>query len=77
MTTTQPTTFTLGQLHILEMLNRCNTEKSLATLKEVLFEFYAKEVDAEAERLWKAGVISNEKIEEWGQQHMRTPYVHA
>lgn len=73
----RPTTFNIGQLHILEMLNRCNTEKSLKELKKALFEFYSKEVDAEADRLWESGVISSEKIEEWGKQHMRTPYIHV
>lgn len=77
MTTAQPTTLNLGQLHVLEMLNRCNTEESLKVLKKVLFDFYSKEVENEAQRLWDAGIISNEKIEEWGKQHMRTPYVHA
>lgn len=46
-------------------------------LKKALFDFYSKEVDAEADRLWESGVISGEKIEEWGKQHMRTPYIHA
>ncbi|MBR6032094.1 MAG: dephospho-CoA kinase [Bacteroidaceae bacterium] len=77
MIATRPTTFNIGQLHILEMLNRCNTEKSLKELKKALFDFYSKEVDAEADRLWESGVISGEKIEEWGKQHMRTPYIHA
>ena len=68
MTATQPTVFNVGQLHILEMLNRCNTEESLEALKKALFDFYSKEVSAEADRLWKSGVISDEKIEEWGKQ---------
>jgi len=77
MIATQPTTFNIGQLHVLEMLNWCNTEESLRALKKALFDFYSKEVDAEANRLWESGVISNEKIEEWGKQHMRTHYIHA
>ena len=77
MTATQPTTFSIGQLHILEMLSRCNTEESLKVLKRVLFDCYSKEVEQEADRLWEAGVISDEKIEEWGRQHFRTPYIHA
>ena len=76
MVATQPTTFNLGQLHILEMLNRCNTEESLKALKKALFDFYSHEVDAEADHLWESGVISSEKIDEWGRQHMRTPYIH-
>ena len=58
--TSQHTTLSIGQLHILEMMNS-----------------YSKEAVAEADRLWEAGVIDESKIEEWGQEHMRTPYIHA
>lgn len=45
--------------------------------KKLLFDFYSKEAVAEADRSWEAGVIDESKIEEWGQEHMRTPYIHA
>ena len=77
ITTSQHTTLSIGQLHILEMMNRCRTEKSLSQLKKLLFDFYSKEAVAEADRLWNAGAINERKIEEWGQEHMRTPYIHA
>ncbi|MBO7646137.1 MAG: dephospho-CoA kinase [Prevotella sp.] len=77
MAEVQPTIFNIGQLHILDMLNRCNTEESLKSLKKVLFDYYSKQVEDEAARMWETGVISREKIEQWGKQHMRTPYVHA
>ena len=75
--TSQHTVLSIGQLHILEMMNRCRTEESLKQLKVLLFDFYSKEAVAEADRLWDAGVISGSKIEQWGQEHMRTPYLHA
>ena len=77
VTTSQHTTLSIGQLHILEMMNRCRTEESLKQLKKLLFDFYAKEAVAEADRLWEEGVIDENKIEEWGKEHMRTPYIHA
>ncbi len=77
MRTLKKTNLSIGQLHILEMMNRCKTEESLKLLKKVLFDFYAKEAEAEAQRLWDKGVINESKIEEWGHEHMRTPYVHA
>ena len=76
-TINEQTGLSIGQLHILEMLNRCRTEESLNLLKKTLFDFYVKEAEQEAERLWNAGVISEEKIQQWGKEHMRTPYVHA
>ena len=76
-TTDVNTCLTVGQLHILEMMTRCKTEESLKQLKKVLFDFYVKEAEQEAERLWNAGVISEEKIHQWGKEHMRNPYIHA
>jgi hypothetical protein len=76
-TTNANTGLTVGQLHILEMMNRCKTEESLKQLKKVLLDFYVKEAEKEAERLWNVGVISEEKIQQWGKEHLRTPYVHA
>ena len=70
-------TLSLGQLHILEMLSRCRTQDSLERLKKTLFDYYAKEAEAEANRLWENGDIDDSKIEEWGKEHLRTPYVHS
>jgi len=77
MTTTYDTSLSLGQLHILEMLNRCRTEESLTKLKKLLFDYYAQAAEKEADRLWNEGLVNEETIEEWGKEHMRTPYIHA
>ena len=52
-TTSEHTTLSIGQLHILEMMNRCRTEESLRQLKKLLFDFYSKEAVAEADRYGK------------------------
>lgn len=77
MEAVQSTVLNIGQLHVLEMLNRCNTQKSLSALKKVLCDYYAKEAQKEMDRLWDAGVINENTIEAWGKEHMRTPYVHS
>lgn len=66
-----------GQLHILEMLARCSSPESLSALKKALCEFYANEAQKEADRLWDEGIISEQTIEEWKNEHMRTPYTHS
>lgn len=77
MASLQHTNLSKGQLHILEMLNRCNTDESLNRLKKALCDYYAKETEKEAEHLWDDGIVSEQKIEEWGKEHLRTPYIHA
>ena len=67
-------TFNSVQLHILEMFNYCNSERAISDLKEVLADFYAKQVQSEADRLWDEGVLNGEPIEKILDEHWRTPY---
>ena len=46
-------------------------------LKEVLAEFYAKQVQEEADRLWDEGTLNGEAIERILDEHWRTPYPEA
>lgn len=62
MTTSQHTTLSIGQLHILEMMNRCRTKRSLNQLKKLLFDFYSKEAVAEAERLLRLLGLSSRRF---------------
>ncbi|HBJ77312.1 MAG TPA: dephospho-CoA kinase [Porphyromonadaceae bacterium] len=70
-------TLTLGQIHILEMLNRCKSEESLRALKKALCSFYASEVGKEMKRLEENGTITEQKVKGWEKEHLRTPYIHA
>ncbi len=67
-------TFNPTQLHILEMFNYCHSEQSMAELKDVLADFYAKQVQKEADRLWNEGTLNGEAIERMLNEHWRTPY---
>ncbi len=73
MDTVKPTLNSV-QLHILEMFNYCNSERAISDLKEVLADFYAKQVQAEADRLWDEGVLNGDAIEKILDEHWRTPY---
>ena len=43
-------------------------------MKDVLAKHFAKKVDDEMDALWNEGKITTDVIEEWGEEHMRTPY---
>ena len=43
-------------------------------LKDVLADFYAKQVQKEADRLWNEGTLNAESIEKILDEHLRTPY---
>ena len=56
------------------MFNYCNSEKAISDLKDVLADFYAKQVQSEADRLWDEGVLNGDAIEKILDEHWRTPY---
>ena len=67
-------TFNPVQLHILEMFNYCNSDRAISDLKDVLSDFYANQVQQEADRLWDEGTLNGEAIEQILSEHWRTPY---
>lgn len=75
--TTANSTINPVQLHILEMFNYCKSERMMSDLKQVLADFYAKQVQEEADRLWDEGTLNGEAIEKMLDEHWRTPYVDA
>ena len=70
----EQTTLNPIQLHLLEMFSPCDDEKIMLELKEVLADFYAKQVQEEADRLWEEGTLNGEAIERILEEHWRTPY---
>lgn len=70
-------TFNPIQLHLLEMFCHCNTDGMMDELKDVLSDFYARKVQAEADRIWDDGTLNGEAIERILNEHWRTPYAEA
>ncbi len=68
------TRFNDAQLHILRVMSHIKSDEELQALKKVISEYYARRVDEEAERLWKEGVLSQDKLDEILKEHLRTPY---
>ena len=68
------TVFNPIQRHLLMMFAYDNNEEHLKEMKDVLAKHFAKKVDDEMEVLWNEGKINLDVIEEWGKEHMRTPY---
>lgn len=67
--------FNAAQIEILGTMARLNSDEDLSELKRVLARFFADRADREMERLWQEGVINEQIIDNWGQEHMRTPYL--
>ncbi|MCR4604038.1 MAG: hypothetical protein K5683_10990 [Prevotella sp.] len=64
----------MAQLELLDALNNINSEDELNEFKNVLAHYFANKAQKAIDALWDEGVINDETIEQWGKEHMRTPY---
>ena len=64
----------LAQLELMDALNNISTEAELNEFKDMVALFFAqKAIDA----MWDNGEIDENTINQWGNEHMRTPYRYA
>ena len=66
--------FNAAQSEILSAMAQLNSDEDLLELRRTLSKFFADRADREMERLWNEGIINEQVIEDWGKEHMRTPY---
>lgn len=56
------------------MLSFIHDEKTVSDIETVLANYFAQKVDKELDGLISEGTISMDTIEQWGKEHLRTPY---
>ncbi len=64
----------MAQLELLNALNNINSEAELNEFKNLLAHYFAQKAQKAIDALWDEGVINEQTIEQWGEEHMRTPY---
>ncbi len=64
----------LAHLELLNALNNINSEADLNEFKDLVAHFFARKAQKAIDALWDEGVINESTIEQWGSEHMRTPY---
>jgi hypothetical protein len=67
----------MAQLELMNALNSIDSEAELNEFKDLLARYFAEKAQKAIDALWEKGVINEETIEQWGEEHMRTPYRHA
>ena len=67
----------LAQLELLNALKNINSEAELNEFKDLVAHFFAEKAQKAIDALWDEGVINEETINQWGAEHMRTPYHYA
>ena len=67
----------MAQLELMNAAANVTTKEDLDALKLTLSLFFAELAQRAIDKLWDEGVINEETIEKWGEEHMRTPYKQA
>ena len=66
----------LAQLELMNAINSITSESELNDFRDMLARYFAQKAQKAIDALWNQGVINSETIEDWGEEHMRTPYQH-
>ena len=66
-----------AKMNLLRVVDRIQSVEEIQAIQQMLANYYAHKAEAEMDRLWENGTINEQVIEQWGKEHMRTPYRHA
>jgi hypothetical protein len=72
--TLQSTPFTPFQIEMLELVAKVNSEREMTDIRRMLGQYFAKRAEDAIDQLWDEGVLNDSVIEDWKNEHMRTPY---
>jgi len=72
--TVQSKPFTPFQIEMLEMVSRISSEVEMQDIRRMFGQYFAKRAEDALDRLWDEGVLDESVMEEWKNEHMRTPY---
>lgn len=77
MTLEQRTVLNEAQLGVLRLLGRMKSVEQVSELRQIISKYYAQKATEEMDKLWEAGLWSEEKNEAILKEHLRTPYRYA
>lgn len=63
-----------AQYELLNILSCINKEEDVAELKSVIVKFLNTRLQKELDRLWEDGILNEQTVTSWSNEHMRTPY---
>lgn len=66
-----------AKMNLLRVVDRIKTVDEVQAIQQVIVNYYAQKVQEDIDKLWDEGKINEQVIEQWGKEHMRTPYRHA
>ena len=63
-----------AQLDLLSMMQWVKSPETLADLKQVISDYFARKAKEEIDAMWARGELTQEKFEAFKTLHERTPY---
>ena len=72
--TLQSKPFTPFQIEMLELVAKVTSESEMRDIRRMLGQYFAKRAEDAIDKLWDEDIINDGVIEEWKNEHMRTPY---
>ena len=70
----QTATFNPAQMQLLDMMSFIKTPEALNELNTVISDYFVRKADAEMNRMWEDGTLSEERVEGFRHLHERTAY---
>jgi hypothetical protein len=68
-----PTKLSNMQVELLKLYAHNVSDSELRDIKKMLAEYFAKKMDDEMDRLWEEKGWDEKTIDQWKNEHMRTP----
>ena len=68
----QHTVINPAQYELLNVLSCVNKEEDIMELKSVIVKFLNTRLQKEIDRLWEDGTLTEQKVADWTDEHMRT-----
>lgn len=62
------------QLELLKVFSFELSEEQVLEIRSLLANYFAEKATEEADRLWEAKGWTDETMEQWANEHFRTPY---
>ena len=63
-----------AQYEVLNLLSCLDKEEDVKELKDVLVKFLNTRLQKELDKMWENGELTEKKLLDWANEHMRTPY---
>ncbi|MBQ3752888.1 MAG: hypothetical protein II864_04980 [Prevotella sp.] len=63
-----------AQLNVLSLMSYISTEQEQQELQDILLQFYRKKTDSLLLQFQQQNNITQQTLDDWSNQHERTPY---